>query len=127
MKGVLVDTQVWVSHLVRPSTRLRGLVEDGIAFMHPYVLCELALGDLGPKRGILLSRLDRMDRVPVIEAEDVFRFIERERLERSGIGFVDAALLASAREGGFRIWTEDKPLRASATRLRLSYEPQRRT
>lgn len=121
MTGVLVDTTVWVAHIARSDARLRRLADDGIVRVHPYVLCELALGDLGPGRGTLLAALARMPSLPALPPEDVYRFIEHERLDRTGIGYVDAALLASARRAGARIWTTDRALRAAATRLRAAF------
>jgi hypothetical protein len=118
---ILVDTPIWAGHLARPNARLRHLVDVGLVVVHPYVRCELALGDLGPKRGTLLLALAQAPRAPEVPVEEVYGLIERERLERSGIGFVDAALLASAREGGLRLWTEDRALGAVATKLRVKF------
>lgn len=118
---VLVDTQVWTGHLRRANPRLRQLADAGLIAVHPYVRCELALGDLGPRRGTLLLALAGAAAAPVVDADDVYAFIERERLDRSGIGYVDAALLASAHEAGLRVWTEDRALIAAAAKLRLLF------
>lgn len=118
---VLVDTPIWCGHIAKPNARLRELADAGLLAIHPYVRCELALGDLGPKRGSFLLALAHVPPAPVVPPDDVYAFIERERLERTGIGYVDAALLASAREGGLRLWTEDRALRSVAARMRLVF------
>lgn len=115
MNGVLVDTMIW-----GPGIRLRKLVSDGLAHLHPYVLCELALGARPPvDERVLFGLMEGLRRAPLVSPQQTLALIERERLARTGIGYVDAALLASARQGGLRIWTRDRPLRAVAARLRL--------
>ena len=43
---ILVDTSVWVDHFRRGDTQLADLLERGLVLMHPWVLGEIACGDL---------------------------------------------------------------------------------
>ena len=48
------------------------------------------------------------------------RFIEREALYGSGIGYVDAHLLAATRITAATFWTRDRRLHAAAERLLIA-------
>jgi predicted nucleic acid-binding protein len=50
----------------------------------------------------------------------VRRFVERHRLAATGIGWVDAHLLASAEAAGAALLTRDRRLRLQADRLGLT-------
>ncbi len=52
---------------------------------------------------------------------DVLRLLEQHALWNKGIGWIDAHLLASALLTGCGLWTLDRPLRAVAGRLHVSY------
>ena len=43
---ILVDTSVWVDHLRFGDEALAGLLETGRVLVHPFVIGELALGNL---------------------------------------------------------------------------------
>jgi hypothetical protein len=43
---ILVDTSVWVDHLRAGDKVLGALLETGMVLMHPFVIGELALGNL---------------------------------------------------------------------------------
>ena len=47
-------------------------------------------------------------------------FLERHRLARSGVGWLDVHLLAATALAGTTLWTRDQRLRQVATRLRLT-------
>lgn len=84
--------------------------------MHSWVVGELALGNL-PRRDAFLKFLSALP--PVVEArdEEVMEMIKVNRLHGSGIGWVDAHLVASARLSKAGLWTRDKRLFAVARRL----------
>ena len=57
-------------------------------------------------------------------ADEVLVFIERNRLMRRGIGYVDMNLLASvALDETVRLWAVDRRLHGAAVDLGLAYEP----
>jgi predicted nucleic acid-binding protein len=99
-----------------------GLLEAGNVLTHAFVIGELVLGRL-PHPSIL-HELKKLPRATVAADDEVLVLIERNALAGSGIGYVDAHLLAAARlTAGVRLWTRDKRLRAVAERLDLSANP----
>lgn len=118
---ILVDTSVWVDHLRDRDARLAQVLEAGNVLVHPFVIGELALGNLRHREAILRNLAD----LPAAERasdDEVLAFIDTMALAGSGIGYIDAHLLASARlMPGARLWTRDRRLDAVAERLGLSY------
>jgi predicted nucleic acid-binding protein len=85
--------------------------------MHPYVIGELSMGNLHD-RTRLLHGLGQMDQALKADDVEVFGLIEANRLFGSGIGWVDAHLLASALlTDDVTLWTRDRRLNAAAERL----------
>lgn len=115
----LVDTSVWVDHLRRRDARLKTLLETGQVVVHPFIVGELALGNLR-QRNVVLSALRDLPHAVSARNEEVLDFIERHALPGSGIGWVDAHLLASARLTSASLWTRDKRLKAVAIQLALA-------
>ena len=117
---ILVDTSVWVEHLHTGDEELAELLSRGEVLAHPFVIGELALGNLQP-RDPFLSDLRDLPQAVVAEDEEVLRLIDRQALFGRGIGYVDAHLLAAARlTAGIRLWTRDRRLQAVAVELRLA-------
>jgi predicted nucleic acid-binding protein len=116
---VLVDTSVWIDHLRRANVRLGALLHGGQVVVHPFVVGELALGNVR-RRAAVLGLLANMPRAPVATDAEVLTFIERRDLIGKGIGLVDAHLLASAVLAGVALWTFDKRLGDVATMLRIT-------
>ena len=120
---ILVDTSVWVDHLRAADRALRRLLEAGEIVTHPFVIGELALGDLR-QREFILNTLRDLPQTIVASDQEVLHFIHRYRLFGSGIGYVDAHLLAATRlTAGTVLWTRDQRLRDFAQRLRLVAPP----
>jgi predicted nucleic acid-binding protein len=115
---ILVDTSVWVDHLRAGDPALAGLLETGRVLAHPFVIGELALGHLRQRQ--LLRWLHDLPAAPTATDAELLSFIERHALAGSGIGYVDAHLLASARLGAAALWTRDARLAAVAERLGLA-------
>ncbi len=120
---ILVDTSVWVEHLRLASAILTELLDDGEILGHPFVLGELALGNLR-QRDAVLSDLRDLPQAIVAEDEEVLHLIDRHALFGRGIGYVDAHLLAAARlTAGSKLWTRDRRLQAVAAQLGLAAMP----
>ncbi len=113
---VLVDTSVWVRHLRHGDLGLAALLNDGRVVCHPFIIGELACGNLRNRSEImaLLSRLPGA--IPADHAE-VMQFIENYGLMGQGLGYIDMHLLASARLTQVHLWTLDKRLNKVATHL----------
>ena len=116
---ILVDTSVWVDHLRSGNARLASLLEDTQVTTHPFVIGELACGNLANRAGIL-SLLQKLPQVPAATDTEVLYFIEQQQLMGRGIGYVDAHLLAAtALAGRSGLWTLDRRLAALAGALGL--------
>jgi len=50
---VLADTSVWIQHFRRGEPKLASHLADGLVLMHPFVLGELACGNLKHRAEIL--------------------------------------------------------------------------
>jgi predicted nucleic acid-binding protein len=88
--------------------------------MHPFVLGELALGNL-PRRSFILGTLRLLPQTVTASHAEVLNFIEQYRLVGLGIGYVDAHLLAAAKlTAGASLWTRDKSLHDVALRFALA-------
>lgn len=115
--AVLADTSIWVDHLRNGVPALHDALMASTIVCHPFIIGEIALGSLRDRETILglLSGLPQLD---IAEPADVRHMIEAKGLYSRGIGYVDAALLASTLiRPGTRLWTKDKRLSAIAEEL----------
>lgn len=119
---ILVDTSVWIDHLRSSNPRLVDLLNLGRVLVHPFVVGEIALGNI-KNRDAILSGLKGMPQAPHATSQEVLVFIETAKLAGIGVGYVDAHLLASAKLSGANLWTRDKRIAAAAKRLGLSNGP----
>ncbi|MEO8524951.1 MAG: type II toxin-antitoxin system VapC family toxin [Caldimonas sp.] len=118
---ILADTSVWVDHLRRGDAQLADLLEHGAVVMHPFVIGEIACGNLRDRSSVL-ELLQDLPHAVVAEGEEVLGFIERLALHGKGIGYVDVHLLASvALTEAAVLWTRDKRLRTVATDLGCAF------
>ena len=120
---ILVDTSVWVDHLRKGDQVLGRLLFAGRVLAHPFIVGELSLGVLRQREAVLGALMD-LPQATIATEEEVFRFIEAKGLPGSGIGYVDAHLLAATRlTPGAALWTRDKRLSEVAERLGLATHP----
>jgi predicted nucleic acid-binding protein len=118
---VLVDTSVWVDHLREGDPGLRTLLNDGQVAMHPWIIGELACGNLSDRQRVLA--LFRSLPATVIASEDnAHRLLEDRKLAGIGIGWIDIHLLASSLLSSTQLWTRDRRLRSVAGQLGLSFD-----
>ena len=110
---ILVDTSVWVEHLRHGLPRLATHLQEGEVLIHPWVIGELACGNLR-NRSQLLELMQGLPAATVASDAEVLLLIERDRLMGRGIGYVEAQLLASAKLSHCRLWTQDRHLAAVA-------------
>jgi predicted nucleic acid-binding protein len=122
---ILADTSIWVDHLHRGDARMAGLLDDEQILMHPLVIGEIALGNLR-NRAEIIGRLGQMPSAARADDEEVLRLIERHKLFGTGIGLVDAHLLASTLlTPETRLWTRDRRLGEVAEGLSIAGQPER--
>ena len=115
---MLVDTSVWIDHFRRRSPALVELLEGDQVWTHPFVVGELACGNLAQRDKILAS-LSELPHVPMVTHDEALVFIETRRLMGRGLGLIDVHLLASAVLAKIPFWTSDKRLATVATEFGL--------
>ena len=82
---MLADTSVWIDHFRHGNARLEALLENGQVRTHPFVVGELACGNLA-KRVEVLRLLRELPAVISATDDEVLAFVERHRLMGAGIG-----------------------------------------
>jgi predicted nucleic acid-binding protein len=120
---VLVDTSVWVAHLRHGAIGLEGLLNEGRVVCHPFIVGELACGNL-QNRSEILVHLQALPQTILAEHEEVMQFIEYYSLMGKGLGFIDLHLLASAVLTKVPLWTLDKKLNKVVVKLELAGSAQ---
>lgn len=115
---ILADTSVWVEHLRRGQPDLARLLEAEEILIHPFIVGELACGNL-KNRAEFLLQVQTLPQAVVPEDKEVLRFVEAFHLHGLGLGWVDAHLLASARLTTCGLWSLDKTLARTARHLGL--------
>ncbi len=114
---ILVDTSVWIDHFRQGDLELTSLLNSGKVLSHRFVIGEIALGNI-QNRKIILGTLQNLPQSTIASDEEVLHFIERYSLFGSGLGYIDAHLLASTLlSPGSLLWTRDKRLLAETARL----------
>jgi predicted nucleic acid-binding protein len=117
--SVLVDTSVWIDHLNRGEPHLVELLNQGLAAIHPFVVGELACGNLR-NRNEIMDLLCGLPTATKADDEEILQFISRQKLHGKGLGFIDVHLLAACRIDRTRLWTRDKRLLAAAASVQVS-------
>jgi len=118
---VLVDTSIWISHFRDNNQRLKKFLIDESVVCHPFVIGELACGNMKNRKEIL-SLLQSLPQALVAEHDEILALIEHKKLMGAGIGLVDVHLLASALLTHIPLWTADKRLSTSAMKLNVLYQ-----
>ena len=118
---VIVDTSIWVAHLRQGNRQLERLLLDAEVMCHPFIIGELACGNL-KNRSEIISLLQSLPMAPMIEFDEFLFFIDRNHLMGKGVGLIDVHLLASAQLSGLPLWTTDKRLKSAADGLALTFK-----
>jgi predicted nucleic acid-binding protein len=118
---ILVDTSIWADHFRSANEVLTDLLSKQQVMVHPFVIGEIAMGNLRD-RANTLEALSLLPMAVRAEDDEVIALVESEQLYGTGIGLIDAHLLASARltVGAF-LWTKDKRLAQLADRLGVAF------
>lgn len=107
---ILADTSVWIDYIRRPNLQFAQALRDTQILTHPFIIGELALGGVTSTTRIAQD-IKKLFSAPVATEAEVLIFIEGQPLVGSGIGYVDAHLIASALlKPGTRLWTLDRKL-----------------
>lgn len=119
---ILLDTSAWIDHLRQGDAQVASVLESGLVLSHPFVIGELACGQL-KSRAEILGLLAALPQARLAQEQEVLFFIERHKLMGRGIGYIDAHVLtATALTEGARLWTRDKRLDLLARELGIARE-----
>ncbi|MCF7849185.1 MAG: type II toxin-antitoxin system VapC family toxin [Kiritimatiellales bacterium] len=115
---VLVDTSIWIDHFQSGSKKLSEFLQGGEVFCHPFIIGELACGNLANRKEII-ALLHALPQATKAQDDEVLFFLEKHKLSGTGIGLIDLHLLASAKLTNVKLWTKDKRLGAATEQLNL--------
>lgn len=122
---LLADSSIWIDHIRRPSQDLASAIRQGRILVHPLVIGEVAMGSIA-RRSEMLSALLALRPARRANDSEVLDLVERHRLFGTGLGLIDAHLLASTLlTPDARLWTGDRRLQEAAERLGVAGEPAR--
>src|ERR1700749_1409671 len=116
---VLADTSIWGDFFRAGShkARMEQLIRQNRLVAHPFLVAELALGNLR-QRQQTLKNLDQLPQVSVLTLAEVRAMIEARHIYGTGIGLIDAHLVASClAKPGTALWTRDNRLASVASSL----------
>jgi predicted nucleic acid-binding protein len=118
---ILVDTSVWIDHFHKAVPALADALDREEVMMHPYVLGEIACGEIKRRREIL-DLLATLPASALATDEETLGLIENRRLMGKGIGYIDVHLLAAVIiTDDAQLWTRDKRLGEIAARLGIGF------
>jgi len=117
---ILVDSSVWMNHFRTTEPRLEALLVQELVLLHPFVLGELACGNLS-KRAETIALLEKLPAAAVASEPEVRHLLESRRLWGTGLGWVDMHLLASALIEQSMLWTADRAMTAAAKQLGMAF------
>lgn len=92
---ILVDSSMWINHFRHAAPRLEALLVHELVSLHPFVLGELACGNLH-KRTETIALLEELPAAAVAPEPQVRHLLESRRFWGTGLGWIDLHLLASA-------------------------------
>jgi len=116
---VLVDTSVWVDHLVKGDDQLRDLLANEDVIIHPFIVGELACGNI-KNRSEILPLLNSLPCSTIADNIEVMKFIEDNALYGQGLGFIDIHLICACFLSHSVIWTRDKSLSKVARKFGIN-------
>jgi predicted nucleic acid-binding protein len=117
---LLIDTSVWIDHFRKENPRLSADLVGGRVLIHAFVLGELALGR-ALRFSEIVEDLSELPNATIAAPAEVLSLISRAALAGTGIGYVDAHLIASTLlTPHSRLWTRDRKLREVAERLSIA-------
>jgi predicted nucleic acid-binding protein len=118
---VLADTCIWIDYESKSDAILDGLLEVNRAFIHPYVIRELAVGNLKDRQ----KKIEYLRDLPTllrVDKDDLLDSMEKYNLHGRGLSMVDVNLLMSCKQFGATIYTRDKLLAEIAGEMGVLFD-----
>jgi predicted nucleic acid-binding protein len=99
------------------------LLNRGDILIHPYVIGELACGNLAD-RAEILNHFTQLPLIALVSNSEALNFIERRSLHGRGVGYIDIHLLASTvLDPDAQLWTLDRRLETVASDMGYAFSP----
>lgn len=118
---IIVDSSVWIDHFAAPITPLQAALDADMVMIHPFVIGEMACGNLKNRQRVL-EHMQNLYPPVVATHQEVLTIIEQRQLMGRGIGYIDMHLLASTLlTDNARLWTHDRRLHQAAAELGIAY------
>jgi predicted nucleic acid-binding protein len=118
---ILVDTSVWIDHFRSSRRVLCELLDAEQVLVHPFVLGEIACGNLRNRKEIT-TLMQALPMATKASDHEILLFIEQRNVMGRGIGLIDVHLLASCVMQPCRLWTSDKRLKTVAEELQTAFD-----
>jgi predicted nucleic acid-binding protein len=99
-----------------PDERVLSLTAGNEVGTHPFVVGELAVGNL-PNRAKTLKYFHRLEQPALPTEDEVHEFLESQRLWGKGIGWIDLHILAAVKVSGWSLYTADAAMAAAARQI----------
>jgi len=116
---ILIDTSLLADHFRAADPVVAGLLAGGDAICHPFVIGEIMMGTPRNRHGIA-ELLNLLPQLPIASDNEVLDFVERHAFFGTGLGYVDAHLLAAVRlTRGTTVWTRDRQMAKAAEQLSI--------
>lgn len=116
---ILVDTTIWADHFRTGLDILSDLLNRHQVLCHPFVIGEIMMGNPRNRQTIFES-LQALPKARIADHEEVLAFVEQNKIYGTGVGYVDAHLLAAVRlTPPTTLWTTDRKMAGVAERLGL--------
>jgi predicted nucleic acid-binding protein len=116
---ILADTSVGVDHFRSSDAELQVLLERREVLIHPFIIGEISLSNLA-QHDLVMRSMARLPKAASFD-DNILYFIGQHGLHGTGIGYVDAHLLASALlTAATLLWTRDKRLAKVAGALGIA-------
>jgi predicted nucleic acid-binding protein len=122
---VLVDTSVWVSHFRQAHGGLVELLNNAEVVCHPFIIGELACGNL-KNRTSIIALLEALPTTLVVDHKELLSFLDTRKVMAKELGYIDVHLLAAALLTGVPLWTFDKKLDKVAEGIQCKYRQRTR-
>lgn len=118
---ILADTSVWIDHIrgLKDSAALAELLEQRQIVCHAWIIGELMVGNLGPRRNKILNDLCYLPCLREYPINELRDFVDQKSLHAKGLSLIDTHLLYSCLMDNCRLWTFDKKLEKAATHFAL--------
>ncbi|MFL6859142.1 MAG: type II toxin-antitoxin system VapC family toxin [Allosphingosinicella sp.] len=119
--SIIADSSIWIDHFNNGDADFAPLLRRRRIVLHPMIVGEIALGSIAHRQRVL-QELQKLPQAKPASHAEVMAMIEWLGLFNSGLGYVDAHLLAATQQlpKGL-LWTRDKRLHAQAVRLGVAF------